>query len=95
MEDKGRTEETVLNFFESITDDDIHNLEKSADILMTVFKKCIPVGDETCVRLMSSLSATESERKYYESVLVLCNTIMALACMVAGVPDPNGEWCDE
>lgn len=94
MESK-KIEKTVLDLFNSVTDEDLANLEKSADLLMEVFKICIPVGDATCVRLMTSLSATESEQNYYKSVLELCNTIVALGCRVVGTPDPTEDEYDE
>lgn len=90
MENKGN-KKTITDLFNSVTDEDLANLEKSADLLTEVFEKCIPVGDATCVRLMSSLSATESEQNYYKSVLELCNTIMALGCRIVGIPDPVEE----
>lgn len=90
MENKGN-KKTITDLFNSVTDEDLANLEKSADLLTEVFQKCIPVGDATCVRLMSSLSATESEQNYYKSVLELCNTIMALGCRIVGIPDSVEE----
>lgn len=91
MENK-RSEKNVIDFFNSISDNDKANLEKSADLLMEVFTKCVPVGDATCTRLMSSvLNGIESEHNYYCSVIELCNTIMALCCRVLSIPDPFDE----
>lgn len=76
-----------IDFFNSISDEERKQLEKSADILTEIFADNVEIGNETCNRLIESLWTHNSEdEKYYEMVLRQCNKIMSLLCKVMCIP---------
>ena len=77
-----------IEFFNSISDEERKQLEKSADILTEIFADNVEIGNETCNRLIESVWTHNSEdEKYYEMVLRQCNKIMSLLCKVMNIPD--------
>lgn len=79
-----------MNFFNSISDEEKEQLEKSEDILTEIFSANVTIGEETCHRLIEALlSHNDEDREYYSMVLKQCNSIMALMCKVMNIPDPT------
>lgn len=81
-----------IEFFNSISDEEKEQLEKSADILTEIFSANVTIGEATSHRLLSALlTDNDEDREYYSMVLKQCNSIMALMCRVLDIPDPTEE----
>lgn len=77
-----------IEFFNSISEEEKEQLEKSADILKDVFADVLKIGDETSRRLLKAIHSRpvlSDDLDYYSTVLNQCNKIVSLVCSIQDI----------